>query len=201
MTHTVTDCTVSAHIRHTATGTVFIPEHSRSAHVRLSTEQRRPQQRHGEDQGTPFTTAESSASLRSSTLLPFMTTYRTASSNRRQANKRSSHLSNSRSGLATLGYKARKIQHCFLLSNDSNWPIRTIKPCATQRPAINLDTHVARNAELITPALATQQRQVCPMGVGSTTQRRAAQARAGDRIPCGSLGLVHLGQISRDCIH
>ena len=44
MTHTVTDCTVSAHIRHTARGTVFIPEHSRSAHVRLTTEQRRAKQ-------------------------------------------------------------------------------------------------------------------------------------------------------------
>ena len=44
MTHTVTDCRVSAHIRHTTTGTVFIPEHSRSAHVRLTTEQRRAKQ-------------------------------------------------------------------------------------------------------------------------------------------------------------
>ena len=44
MTHTVTDCTVSAHIRHTAHGTVFIPEHSRSVHVRLTTEQRRAKQ-------------------------------------------------------------------------------------------------------------------------------------------------------------
>ena len=45
MTHEVTDCLVSAHIRHTARGTVFIPEHSRSAHVRLTTAQRQAKQR------------------------------------------------------------------------------------------------------------------------------------------------------------
>lgn len=39
--HDVAGSIVHAHIRHTARGDVFIPEHERSAHVRLTAEQRK----------------------------------------------------------------------------------------------------------------------------------------------------------------
>ena len=38
--HAVSESSVQAHVRHTAHGDVFIPEHHRSSHARLTTEQR-----------------------------------------------------------------------------------------------------------------------------------------------------------------